>query len=253
MRSRSLRLTPRTYDGLSVLRWQVRGERNRALPAFTDGLGNVVHTNAINRPHDSALIAVSGEVETSATGGLVRDTREPLPPGYFLRATALTEPAPTIAAFAAESARGGSAMDRLGALMAAIHARVTYRAGTTDTRTSAAEALALGTGVCQDHAHLFVAACRSLGIPARYVGGYFWAGGEGGSEQASHAWGEAFVADLGWVGFDPANATLPDERHIRIGVGLDYWSAAPVRGIRKGDAVETLTVTVDVAGSEQAQ
>ena len=104
----TLRLTPRTYDGLSVLRWQVRGERNRALPAFTDGFGNVVHTNAINRPHDSVLIAVSGEVVTRATDGLVRDTREPLPPGYFLRATTLTEPAPTLAAFAEESARGSS-------------------------------------------------------------------------------------------------------------------------------------------------
>lgn len=186
-------------------------------------------------------------------GGLVRDPCERLPPGYFLRNTPLTAPDELIADFAAQAARGASPLDRLAMLMNGIGDRIAYRPGTTDSRTNAADALALGSGVCQDHAHVFVAACRSLGIPARYIGGYFWSGADAGTGQASHAWAEAFIDDLGWVGFDPANRTLADERHVRVGVGLDYWSAAPIRGIRRGAAKETLSVVLDVAAAEAAQ
>jgi transglutaminase-like putative cysteine protease len=249
----TLRLTPRAHEGAAILRWKVRGDRNRTLPAFLDGMGNLVHTNTIARPHALATIAAEGLVETRAMGGLVRDPREPLPPGYFLRSTQLTAPHDSIATLAAQSARGASALDRLESLMHAIGDRIAYRPGTTHARTQAADALALGAGVCQDHAHVFVAACRALGIPARYIGGYFWSGAESGASQASHAWAEALVDDLGWVGFDPANRTLADERHVRVGVGLDYWSAAPIRGIRRGVAEETLSVALDVAAAEAAQ
>jgi transglutaminase-like putative cysteine protease len=249
----TLRLTPRTHEGTRIVSWQVRGDRNRTLPSFVDGLGNLVHTNTIARPHALAMIAAAGVVETRAMGGVVRDPREPLPPGYFLRRTPLTAPHDSIAAFAAEWARGASALERLTALMDGVGQRIVYRAGTTHSATNAADALALGVGVCQDHAHVFVAASRTLGIPARYVGGYFWSGEGSGIDQASHAWAEAFVDDIGWVGFDPANRTLPDERHVRVGVGLDYWSAAPIRGVRRGTAEETLSVVLDVAAAEAAQ
>jgi transglutaminase-like putative cysteine protease len=249
----TLRLTPRVYEGTTILAWQVRGETRRPLPAYVDGLGNVVHTHTIARLHDDAAISALGIVETRAMGGLVRDEREPLPPGYFLRPTALTAPDDRVAAFAAAVEGGGSQLDRLVQLMENVSTRVAYRRGATHTATSASEALALGAGVCQDHAHLFIAACRALGIPARYVGGYFWTGEGGDAEQASHAWAEAFVDDLGWVGFDPANATFPDERHVRVGIGLDYWSAAPIRGIRRGEADERLSVKLDIVAAEAAQ
>lgn len=248
-----LRLTPRSYEGLVVANWSVCGDRNRPLPSFIDGLGNVVHTNAINRPHDSATIAVVGTVETRATGGLVSDARECLPPGYFLRATPLSAADETIAAFAREGARGARSRDRLMALMGAVAERIVYRSGATHAATSAAEALALGEGVCQDHAHVFIAACRSLGVPARYVGGYFWPGQNWAGDQASHAWAEAFVEDTGWIGFDPANRTAQDDRHVRVSLGLDYASAAPIRGIRRGHAEETLAVTCDVAAMQSQQ
>ncbi len=249
----TLRLTPRVHEGSATVSWQVRGDRNRPLPTFVDGLGNLVHTNTIARPHELATIAAVGVVETRTMGGLVRDPCERLPPGYFLRNTPLTAPDESIADFAAQTARGASPLDRLAMLMNGIGDRIAYRPGTTDSRTNAADALALGSGVCQDHAHVFVAACRSLGIPARYIGGYFWSGADAGTGQASHAWAEAFIDDLGWVGFDPANRTLADERHVRVGVGLDYWSAAPIRGIRRGVAKETLSVVLDVAAAEAAQ
>lgn len=248
-----LRLTPRSYDGFIVHRWQVRSESRRELPAFTDGFGNVTHCYSFNSPHDSATILAEGEVETADTHGIVRGTSEPLPPLFFLRRTPLTMPDAAIDALAAEVARHGSVLKQLHALLVAIRDKVEYRTGTTDATTPAADALAAGAGVCQDHAHIFIAAARQLGIPARYIGGYLWTSEDSREYQASHAWAEAFVHDLGWVGFDAANRMCPTEAYIRTSVGLDYGSAAPVRGVRRGLAAESLAVKVKVmqAGADQ--
>ena len=84
--------------------------------------------------------------------------------------------------------------------------------------------------MCQDFTHIFIAAARSLGIPARYVGGYFHRDDGVIEQDAGHAWAEAFVPELGWVGFDPANGICATDAHVRVAVGLDYLGAAPVRG-----------------------
>lgn len=249
----TLRLTPQPYDGLSVLRWSVTGETRRPLASFIDGFGNLVHCHTVNHLHSSAAVFVDGEVDTRDTRGVVTGTVEPLPPLFFLRRTALTRPEPDIVAFANDSARGATPMDRLMSLMEAVRTRVAYRSGVTSSQTTAAEALALGAGVCQDHAHIMIAACRSLGIPARYVGGYVWPGPDSGNEQASHAWAEAYLPDTGWVGFDASNGVWASEDHIRTAVGLDYWEAAPVRGLRRGDAGESLSVEVQVTRAQSQQ
>jgi transglutaminase-like putative cysteine protease len=248
----TLRLTPRPHDGLSVLRWRVGGETRHDLPSFIDGFGNLAHTHTVNHPHSSAAVVVEGEVETQATDGVVRGAAEPLPPVFFLRSTELTAPDAALADFAA-SITGVSELDRLYALMNAVRDRIDYRPGVTDAATPAAAALVASAGVCQDHAHVFIAASRLRGIPARYVGGYLWTGDDVHEYEASHAWAEAYVEHLGWVGFDPANRVCPGEAYIRTAIGLDYWSAAPVRGLRRGDASERLAVRVSVlqAGAEQ--
>jgi transglutaminase-like putative cysteine protease len=248
----TLRLSPRSHDGLAVLRWRLRGETRHALPSFIDGFGNLAHCHTVNRPHASAAVFVEGEVETRATDGVVRGAAEPLPPVFFLRPTALTAPHPMLVDLAA-SATGASELDRLYALMGAVRDRIDYRPGVTDAATPAAAALVAGAGVCQDHAHVFIAAARLLGIPARYVGGYLWTGHEVHEYEASHAWAEAYVDGLGWVGFDAANRICPGEAYIRTAIGLDYWSAAPVRGVRRGEASERLAVKVSVTrtGAEQ--
>jgi transglutaminase-like putative cysteine protease len=129
---------------------------------------------------------------------------------------------------------------------------VDYRPGTSDTETTAEQALEKKSGVCQDHAHIFIAAARALNIPARYVSGYLMM--EGKNEQAAtHAWAEAHVPSLGWVGFDPANDVCPDERYVRIATGLCYRDAAPVSGMRVGGPGESLTVKVTVASQGQSQ
>jgi transglutaminase-like putative cysteine protease len=128
-----------------------------------------------------------------------------------------------------------------------VRGRIAYRPGTTHVGTTAAEALAGGAGVCQDHAHVFIAGARSLGVPARYVGGYLCLEENEEEQQAGHAWVEAYDPARGWVGLDPANGVLPGERYVRTSVGLDYASAAPVRGVRRGKGYETLQVGVQVA------
>jgi transglutaminase-like putative cysteine protease len=248
----TLRLSPRPHDGLAVLRWRVRGETRHALPSFIDGFGNLAHSHTVNRPHASSAVFVEGEVETRATDGVVRGAAEPLPPVFYLRPTALTAPDPTLADLAA-SATGASELDRVYALMNAVRDRIDYRPGVTDAATTAAAALVAAAGVCQDHAHVFIAAARLLGIPARYVGGYLWTGNELNEYEASHAWAEAFVEDLGWVGFDAANRLCPGEAYIRTAIGLDYWSAAPVRGLRRGEANERLAVKVSVTRADAEQ
>jgi transglutaminase-like putative cysteine protease len=248
-----LRLTPLSYEGLTVLRWTVRSDAQRDLPAFTDGFGNIVHCHAVNEPHLAATILVEGEVETANTYGIVRGTSEPLPPLFFLRRTPLTRPDTAIEALAAAVARHGSVLKQLHQLVRAVREKVEHRPGAIDAVPPAAEALAAGIGSAPDHAHIFIAAARLLGIPARYIGGYLWTSEDSREYQASHAWAEAFVHDLGWVGFDPSNRICPTEAYIRTSVGLDHAGAAPVRGVRRGTAAETIAVKVKVmqAGGDQ--
>lgn len=91
--------------------------------------------------------------------------------------------------------------------------------------------------------HIFIAAARISGFPARYVSGYLMKTGE---QAASHAWAEAYVAGLGWVGFDPSNRMSPDETYVALATGRDYRDTAPVSGIRLGQALETLAVHITV-------
>jgi transglutaminase-like putative cysteine protease len=138
------------------------------------------------------------------------------------------------------------------ALMAAIHEAVDYKPGTSNTETTAEQAMEKKSGVCQDHAHVFISAARALQVPARYISGYLMT--EGKAEQAAtHAWGEAHIPGLGWVGFDPANKICPDVRYVRIASGLCYRDAAPVSGMRIGTPGEKLTVTVKVEDQGQMQ
>jgi transglutaminase-like putative cysteine protease len=128
---------------------------------------------------------------------------------------------------------------------------IAYRPGVTHAHTTAAEALALGEGVCQDHAHALLALARLRGLPARYVSGYLFADAAGQAHEAAHAWAEVFVAGLGWVGFDPANRCCPDDRYIRLGSGFDAQDAAPIRGIARGGGQEAMDVTVAILQAAQ--
>ncbi len=196
---------------------------------------------------------MTGEVETHDTGGVVFGAVERFPPRVFLRDTALTEPDAALRAYASRFAGAADqTLARLHDLLAAIHDEMTFDVAATVAATSAAEAFAQKRGVCQDLAHVFIVCARLMGIPARYVSGHL-ARDDGGDQEAAHAWAEAYVDNLGWVGFDAANCVSPTQAYVRVAIGLDYLGAAPVRGSRYGGGAEHLDVRLRVTSSEQRQ
>jgi transglutaminase-like putative cysteine protease len=243
-----LRLSPRNHDGQYVVDWRIDVSQECRLVSHEDAFGNLTHTFTAAGPLSELSVLVEGEVETSDTDGVVRGGIERFPPTLFLRETRLTAPDKAIADFAEGIRAGGGddVLDILHALLEGLHRAIVYDTEPTHAATTAREAFALGRGVCQDHAHVFIAAARSLGIPARYAGGYFRRADGVAQQEAGHAWAEAFVPELGWVGFDPANGICPTDAHVRVAVGLDYLGAAPVRGSRYGGGGEALTVAVHI-------
>jgi transglutaminase-like putative cysteine protease len=240
----SLRLTPLSFNGQRVLDWQVHMPGFGPVLQFKDGFGNIVQVTTINTPHQEVVIEASGTVETTDCSGVVAGLPNTSPCRVFLRETTQTKPDAAIRDLAA-SAKGQDLLDTLHTLAGIVCDRVDYVLGSTDAHTGAAEALADGKGVCQDHAHIFISAARSLGVPTRYVTGYLVLGEQSRSE-AHHAWTEAWVEGLGWVAFDVANRICPTERYVRLAVGLDAGGAAPVVGSRRGGQHELLDVSVDV-------
>jgi transglutaminase-like putative cysteine protease len=249
-----LRVTPRAHDGQHVVRWRVNVDCDVRLKASDDAFGNRVHVLAIDAPIESFVLHVEGEVETRDTGGVIGGVESPLPLDVFLRDTDLTAASKELCDFAEEAvSSSGDGLERLHALMGAIHGDLTYDTRATDTTTSAIDSFALRRGVCQDLSHVFIAAARHLEVPARYVSGYFVRSDGVVDQEASHAWAEAYVPDLGWVGFDPANGICVTDAHVRVAVGLDYLGAAPVRGSRYGGGEEHLAVSLHVAESMRQQ
>lgn len=241
-----VRLTPRDHEGQRVLSWRVTDGGGRMLARFEDGYGNRCHLATHGRRHEESAIVATGEIETTDTNGIVAGAADPLPPLYFLRSTEATRADAAIEALARVHGSVVDPVERLHRLMLDVRARVAYEVGSTSVATSAAEALARGRGVCQDHAHVMAAAARFLGHPARYVSGYLCDGALTVPAEASHAWAEIRIERLGWVGFDAANGVSPTAAYVRVATGLDYADAAPVRGVRRGGAAETLAVAVEV-------
>jgi transglutaminase-like putative cysteine protease len=240
----SLRLTPPSFDGQKVVSWGIEMPHSIDAVPFRDSFGNMAHLVSIPEPHSAITIIAQGLVETQDRAGSVRGLVETAPVRVFKRETPTTGPDEGIRALAA-GVKGKETLERMHALMTAVHESVDYLVGVTDAHTSAAEALKEGRGVCQDHAHIFISAARVMGVPARYVNGYFVTGDEEPAE-AHHAWAEAWIDGLGWLGFDPANGLCPTERYIRLACGLDASSAAPIRGTRRGGVEEVLDVVVEV-------
>jgi transglutaminase-like putative cysteine protease len=248
-----LRLTPRNYDAQYVVRWRLETSADCRLDQQEDAFGNITHFFGADGPLRELSVLAEGEVETRDAQGMVLGTVERFPPSFYLRETPLTKSDTGISDFAAACRIDGAsdALDMLHRMLARLRETMTYDADPTHAATTAEEAFALKRGVCQDLAHVFIAASRNLGIPARYVGGYFHRADGVSDQEAGHAWAEAHVTDLGWVGFDPANAICATDAHVRVAVGLDYLGAAPVRGTRYGGSQELLSVNVRVLQAAQ--
>ena len=248
--AQSLHLWPADYTAQKTVSWSISAPGfDRAL-AYTDGFGNRVHMVTFDNIVGPVSIVAEGVVDVTDTAGVVKGLVCAAPDAVFLRQTRPTTATALLRTLAEKQFAGRSALEGLHSLMTEIHARVAYEIGATHAHTTAAEAFADGRGVCQDHAHIFLAAARSAGIPARYVTGYLVTG-MGASSTAAHAWAEALVPDLGWVGFDPANAKSPTDNYVRVAAGLDAAGVAPIRGSRRGGDAERMRVEVRVEIAQQ--
>lgn len=243
-----LRLTPRPTPGTRVLSWQL--DLPGSAVAVSDTWGNPMHVLTLDggagRGPRTIHLRAHGEVETP-DGPQPPEPDGALPPPVFLRSTPLTQPDEAITAFAQPFAERLRNDPRLGLveLGAALLQRMPYTPGSTDAATPAAAAFATGHGVCQDHAQVFIACVRWLGLPARYVSGYLATDAE---HVASHAWAEVRLPE-GWVGFDVSNDRLADGHHVRLAYGADYLEACPVRGMRSGGGLEQLQTFVRVSST----
>lgn len=248
----SLRLFPSRFDGQRMISWNVAVEGGERGGSFRDGAGDKVEGWSIRGPVSEVAISVTGQIETVDLAGVLRGHRELVHPCAYLRETAATWVDETIEALAKEAVTGaGDDLGRAHRLSRAVSEAIAYVPGATDAQTTASEALALGEGVCQDHAHALCAAARAVDLPARYVSGYLYAREDGEPHEAAHAWAEIFVEGIGWIGFDAANACCPDANYIRLGSGLDAREAAPIKGVAQGTGEEELEVTVALDAVQQ--
>ncbi len=248
----SLRLTPSRFDGQRTVSWTISVEGGVRGGVFRDGAGDWVEGWSVRGPLSQLTVRVEGVVETTDMAGVLRGHREIVAPAAYLRDTDATLADAAICKGAAAAVAGASGgLDAAHRLAAAVADAIAYRPGTTSAHTTAAEALQLGEGVCQDHAHVLIAMARSTGLPARYVSGYLFADAEGQPHEAAHAWAEIWVEGLGWVGFDPANRCCPDDRYVRLGSGFDAQDAAPIRGVAAGAAAERMNVEVAIRAQQQ--
>jgi transglutaminase-like putative cysteine protease len=273
----TLRLTPRNHAGQYVVNWRIDVSANCRLEPVEDAFGNIIHTFSLSGPVAELRLMVDGEVETQDTAGVVKGAVERFPPSLFLRETALTRPDAALLPYAARCAASSeNTLSVLHDLLTRVHRDFArddagdddgqdHNTGDASGETvsaagevalSAADAFKAGRGTSRDIAHIFIAAARTLGVPARYVTGYVGsrAGHTAVHEAGDRAWCEAYIVGLGWVGFDPAHGICSTDRYVRVAIGLDWLSAAPIRGSHYGGGREDVAVRLEVIqASRQTQ
>ena len=240
-----LRIRPTPSVLQNVLSWTLSVTGGNVAGSHKDHYGNHVDLICAEEGTQQLAIHVSGEVETQDKAGVLGPVYGRAPLWHFCRETPMTKPGKMVNELAGSVDVSDDRLGALHALSVAVLSAVKYELATTDPQTTAEEAVAQGRGGCQDHANVFIAAARVHGIPARYVSGYLQLD-DRIDQDASHAWAEAHVDGLGWVGFDGANGISPDGRYVRLAIGRDAADAAPVSGLRMGNSGESLIVSLQV-------
>ncbi len=240
-----LRLTPKHTSGQTIVEWSMRFEGARRELEYEDHNCNTTTLVSVDPGVTHVEIECHGIVATNDKAGVIGRHSGHLPTWHFTGQTPLTKPGPRMKELVSGMDGKGDRVAMLHGLSARILDTVRYEKGQTDSGTSGEEAAAAGRGVCQDHAHIFIGCARALGVPARYVSGYLRMD-EVETQEATHAWAEALVPGLGWVGFDVSNGISPDARYVRVATGNDYREAAPITGISFGAGDNHLSVEVEV-------
>ena len=257
----SLCLKPRDDSGQRLLHFEIVATPPAPLNGETDCFGNTKHVLNVHREHEALEITARSTVETAPATSLpgslgacaweeISSWARSFAHWDFTHASAFARPSPALAHFVDRLgiSQGEDPLESLLRLADTLHHSFEYVPGSTSAVSPIEHILESGRGVCQDYAHVMIAIARSWGVPARYVSGYVHVSeaGEQAPGSATHAWVECLLPDLGWVGFDPTNRGLPDERHVRIGVGRDYRDVAPTRGVLTGGAESSLEVDVQM-------
>ncbi|CTQ49690.1 transglutaminase family protein [Jannaschia donghaensis] len=245
-----LRLTPKSRSGQTVLNWSTEIQGGQVELEFEDSHHNRTQLVAADEGQKEITITAKGTVMVEDQLGVIGQQQGYMPLWMFLRATDLTRRGSGTLGLVRDLRDIEAPLERLHALSRTIRDTVKYDTGTMDVTQTAEDAIATGSGVCQDHAHIFVTCARLLDLPARYVSGYLRVT-DRDEQDATHAWAEAYIDDLGWVGFDVSNGISPDDRYVRVATGLDYSDAAPISGIRAGAGLEAMDVSVTVSQAQQ--
>ena len=241
-----LKLRPKDNAGQTVIDWRIDIDGGKIQSACEDAHLNHVALVSVDSGVTEVTIKCTGTVETGNGDGIIGKHRGSIPLWCFLKPTRLTTAGKAVSKLLGNlKIDPANQLGGLHTLSDIIREQLPYAEGYTNANSTAEQAVTAGKGVCQDHAHIFLAAARHLGVPARYVSGYLLM--EGIIEQtASHAWVEAHVEPLGWVGFDVSNGYSPDQRYIRVATGFDYYDAAPITGLSFGANDESMVVSLRV-------
>lgn len=258
----ALCLQPRSDRRQELLAFAIATDPPAPLNAETDCFGNTRHVFNLHRAHQRIDITARARVRPAHPPSLpnslgpgaweeIRSQAKSVALWDYLRPSQLAHWVPALDGFVRRLrvGPGDDPLADLRALSDAIHDRLSYIPGATTPDSTVEHVLKTGEGVCQDYAHLTIAIARSWGVPARYVSGYLHLAGVAGEqapENATHAWAECLLPELGWVGFDPTNRTLVDDRHVRIAQGRDYRDVSPSRGVLLGGGDTRLEVDVRV-------
>ena len=266
------RMQPRSEGAQRCVRFSLSTTPVARVRMYQDHDGNIVHHFNIPGRLSRLTVVAEALVECGAprrgAGGARR--RRVGAPRRGDRVGRVLGPAPSEPVRAADRrgwttfareidlARGDDPLATVRRINAELFDRLTYSPKSTRVDSPIDDALESRKGVCQDFAHIMIALVRQLGIPCRYVSGYLFHQADGdvrSADGATHAWVEAWLPDLGWVGFDPTNNLVADHRHIRVAVGRDYADVPPTRGVFKGSSAarSELAVAVRVGTTGQSQ
>ena len=240
-----LRKTPKSGRGQTVLSWNTQVVGGRKELSFDDHHNNAVELVSFDGSTDEIAITSFGEVAVDQTDGIVGPNFGPSPLWLYLHETPTTKSGRGTRSLL-QGLEGGTELERLHEVSRVVREAVTYQPGESEAHWTAEDVISHGSGVCQDHTHVFLTCVRQLGFPARYVSGYLMLN-DRVNQDAMHAWAEAHVDGLGWVGFDISNGISPDARYVRVATGLDYGDAAPITGMHIGGDSEMLSVEIQVA------